>query len=75
MAKQCPHCGSYKTEISISRNVLYGGIQVGRVALAAAAYVRGALRNKGGLYSVENWESTEVKNFERHKCRNCGKVF
>lgn len=47
MAKQCPHDRSYETEVSISRNVLYEGIQVGRVALAAI----GALRNKGAVFS------------------------
>lgn len=51
MAKQCPHDRSYETEVSISRNVLYEGIQVGRVALAAGAYVIGALRNKGAVFS------------------------
>lgn len=79
MSKQCPHCGSYNTESSISGNVGYGLTQVARFAVAgSAALIVGAFNHTAGhaaghniIHNTKDWG----EDINRHHCCSCGKDF
>ncbi len=79
MSKQCPHCGSYNTELKISGNIGIGLIQGARLAVAGATSVAVGVFNRSAghaaghavLHNTENWGN----DIKRYHCCSCKRDF
>lgn len=77
MSKKCPYCGSYNTEVSVSRQVGRCLLNIGRCALAIGANVCASAFNPSAGHAASHsvWRGTDPGDLKGHKCCNCGKYF
>lgn len=77
MSKQCPHCGSWNTEVAVGNYVGRGLVNIGRFALAAGATMVVGFFNHtaghGAGHAVIH--NTDPGTFYGHRCCVCGKEF